>query len=276
MISTNFKVRFLLASPLAFLSLLVFGSDQCEAQWARDLVRADFGSNTQIQYAPDDPSTRSRLFKLQTGQAGAFYNCDGEEDKRNSPYICWKTGHGDRFHRTLWDVLNWKKDKVEIAQRICDGAGACCSGGGSCTSCQQSHAVEIAPQGTCGCLSCVTASTKAAKPTSMMQRSLLAAPVKANSGLLVQPKANVVGLVESHQPVRSVAPVRSAAEFNSVVESRGVVEEADCNCYACRMKRKGQPVTANAASIQTGATDKPASSTTASLLDRARSSRKTR
>jgi hypothetical protein len=239
------------------VSFALMGADSLQAQLFAKAkadfakIKADFSNDAPIQYSPSDPRTKSRLFNLQTGQAGAFYNCDGEEDKRCSPYICWKTGCGDRFHRTFWDVLNWKKDRAEIAQRICDGAGACCSGGSSCNTCQQSAVIEVAPQTTSGCSSCVAASPKVAKPVSSKQRALVSTPSKAKSGLQDQPAA-VAGLVEADETVRSV------------MESQGIVKVAPCDCYACRMERRK------------GAETETTTSKTASLIDRARFSRKQR
>ncbi len=51
-------------------------------------VQLDYLSGP-IQYQPDDPWVRGRIFQLHTGRAGWFYNCDHQEDKRFSPYINW-------------------------------------------------------------------------------------------------------------------------------------------------------------------------------------------
>lgn len=231
----------------------IFGNS-CEAQWNPRQIRAEYDNNTLIQYAPDDPSTRSRLFNLQTGHAGAFYNCDGEEDKRNSPHICWKTANGDRWHRTFWDVLNWRKDKKEIAQRICDGAGACCSSG-NCNICNQQQPGSIVHPGviqetapTCGCSSCVSKSKAPQtnpRPKSLFQKAVLAASGKDSTQTDLRPQVAPAGLVTIASDVENGANVRAHS-----VMANGTPEES---------VSKTAPV-----------------SKTASLLDRARSSRQQR
>ena len=153
-----------LTSHLGFIvfaiGIALATSESCNAQLLRDLNRIEVQ-----QYAPDDPQTQGRLFNLQTGHAGAFYNCDGEESKRNSPYICWKAVQHERWHGTFRDVLNWCQDRNEIAQRICDGAKGCCSGdrkSESCESCELCERSPVAQESVpaCGCPSCLAASQR--------------------------------------------------------------------------------------------------------------------
>lgn len=97
--------------------------------------RADYPGP--IAYSPSDPDTRSKRFRMQTGHYGFFYNCDGEECKRNSPYICWNSQHGPDWRN------GWKKalrlDRHDVKQRIYDGA--CLSGQcNQCESCSQNQA----------------------------------------------------------------------------------------------------------------------------------------
>ena len=110
------------------------GSSCCKAQTLQKL-RSEFGEG-HLPYAPRDPDTRSGLLNKQTGHSGLFYNCDGEECKRFSPHICWKSAESSRLHLACKDIFNWCRDRSEIAQRICDGAGGCCKSG-SCDGCQQ-------------------------------------------------------------------------------------------------------------------------------------------
>lgn len=104
------------------------------AQEIRQTIR-DYCTDKPFTYSPCDPWTRGKVFNLQTGHAGLFYNCDGEEDKRNSPYICWKTHYENDIppYRGLWRGM--KIDIAKVRQRIRDGAGACCKPGCGCLHC---------------------------------------------------------------------------------------------------------------------------------------------
>lgn len=135
-------------SLLLVLSFLTLASTTSAESWGQGGVARAFKSKEAIQYSPADPQQRGRLFNLQTGHAGAFYNCDGEEDKRFSPHICWSSRCGSPWYRSISDVLRWKRDRIEIAQRICDGAGACCgkkckSSSCGCSACSDSIPIEV-------------------------------------------------------------------------------------------------------------------------------------
>ena len=112
------------------------------AQEVRLTVR-DYVTQPCRPYSPDDPCQRSKWFRLQTGHFGYAYNCDSEECKRNSPYICWTapTNH------PLPPIHRWVKearcDLREALGRIADGSCAHCEsecsrcGGSGCAVCQQ-------------------------------------------------------------------------------------------------------------------------------------------
>jgi hypothetical protein len=104
----------------------------------QEVIKAlrDYRSNTPRNYTPTDPNERGRIFNMHTGHAGAFYNCDDEEAKRNSPYICWKgTYQKSTPHRGLWRGL--KMDIAEVKQRIHDGGCGTCQGDCECQACTQ-------------------------------------------------------------------------------------------------------------------------------------------
>jgi len=105
------------------LAFALSANNQCDAQLLSK-IRSEYGKNSSLTYGPDDASVRSRFFNLHTGQSGAYYNCDGEEEKRHSPYIKWKTVTGSSLPPLFWDIRQWKKDRAEIGQRLCDGG--CC------------------------------------------------------------------------------------------------------------------------------------------------------
>lgn len=135
------------------LAVAFSANRQCDAQLFSKL-RSEYGKNSSLTYGPDDASIRSRLFNLHTGHAGAYYNCDGEEEKRHSPYIKWKTVTGRSLPPLFWDIRHWKRDKAEIAQRICDGG--CCNddcGNGDCGHSAKRKKFGFAPrhQQPCDC-----------------------------------------------------------------------------------------------------------------------------
>ena len=248
---------------LASISIL---ADSAQAQLLNKL-RSICGGGVEegeVQYSPDDPSTRSRLFNLQTGHAGAFYNCDGEESKRYSPYICWKNGPSDaQLHRPRWDILQWGRDHDEIRQRICDGAGACCSGGicsgGSCDSCNNANVPVVDTATSCGCSECLAATKHTAREKNQLR-----------------PRTNAVGLVETKHALNSMRsvvqnPVRYQPVTKQLVAKTKTQPQAQCDCASCRAKQSqtGTPAIATKAPSQ----QPTAKSRSASLLDRARSSR---
>ena len=98
--------------------------DTAQAQ-ERAKIRNDYFLNPTGQYSPDDPWIRSRIWRRQTGHWGKFYNCDCEEQKRYSPYICWKNAECP-FVGESWRQ-RWQRDKARIWQRINDGSCSECT-----------------------------------------------------------------------------------------------------------------------------------------------------
>ena len=88
-------------------------------------------------YKPSDPWTRGKLFNIQTGNSGFFYNCDGEQAKRYSPYICWKpiTEKALPTRKGIWNSI--KQDIEEVKQRVRDGS--CCDLGCTCADCHRAR-----------------------------------------------------------------------------------------------------------------------------------------
>jgi hypothetical protein len=123
-------------SPARFLILVVglatFSCevDQTQAQLIPALKTRRFESA--YQYAPSDPWTRSKWIQVQTKHYGFFYNCDGEECKRNSPYINWKS-HCETDLPPKKGCLDLLKSEIEeIKQRISDGGCGCSEPGCDC------------------------------------------------------------------------------------------------------------------------------------------------
>lgn len=137
---------------VSFLACWLSGPSVANGQLAQ--VLNDYKHERLFQYAPGDPWTRSNLFNRHTKHHGFAYNCDGEECKRNSPYICWKTHHEDDLpHRTgWWQRLN--QTVGDIKQRIADGSCTACAQTDPCQRCQQSSSCG-------GCCPCETSETNA-------------------------------------------------------------------------------------------------------------------
>lgn len=71
----------------------------------------DYHVNRTGVYSPSDPWVKGHVFRTHTGHDGLFYNCDGEEDKRCSPYIRWS-------QRPCDDLLSLKRVHQERVQTI--------------------------------------------------------------------------------------------------------------------------------------------------------------
>lgn len=84
-----------------------------------------------MTYSPADPFTKGWVYRLQTGQAGKYFNCDCEEEKRYSPYIYWQTVCNHTHPVPYCRVL--LRDLEEVKGRVRAGA---CRGGQNC-QCEQ-------------------------------------------------------------------------------------------------------------------------------------------
>lgn len=100
--------------------------------------RADYPGP--IAYSPNDQNERSKRLRLQTGHYGFFYNCDDEECKRNSPYICWNNQHRADWRNGWRNAL--RMDRRDVIQRILDGSCA----DEDCESCESNSLGYAMPQ----------------------------------------------------------------------------------------------------------------------------------
>lgn len=106
------------------------GAEQVQAQLVPAIKTRRF--EPAFQYSPTDPWTRSKAIQVQTKHYGFFYNCDGEECKRNSPFIKWK-GHCETdLPQKTCCLDRVKRELDEIKQRISDGGCGCGEPGCSC------------------------------------------------------------------------------------------------------------------------------------------------
>lgn len=83
----------------------------------------DFGLEARrtYHYAPELPGgIKGWIYRETTGQNGRFYNCDGEEAKRYSPYIDWSTNCHCEYLPTWGTVL--RRDIREVKERVRSGA----------------------------------------------------------------------------------------------------------------------------------------------------------
>jgi hypothetical protein len=135
--------------PTVFLAALfclqLCVASKSEAQELRKQIGERHGKPI-VNYHPDDPWTRGKVYKLQAGYSGLFFNCDDEECKRYSPYICWKPDNEKMFPTRIGIWGHTKQTIAEVKQRIRDGAGDCARDC-NCSKCQSNGQGVVYPQG---------------------------------------------------------------------------------------------------------------------------------
>lgn len=97
--------------------VLLFLAEQVQAQ---NVIR-DYVLDKHENYQPDDHVNRGLIYRMQTGHAGFFKNCDGDLDKMYSPYINWNCRPGSPPR----PVSNSVRDFDRKLTRFRDGAGGC-------------------------------------------------------------------------------------------------------------------------------------------------------
>lgn len=108
-------IRSILSMTIVVLVVLIAGE-------ATGQIR-DFGLEARrtYHYAPELPGgIKGWIYRETTGQNGRFYNCDGEEAKRYSPYIDWSTNCHCEYLPTWGTVL--RRDIREVKERVRSGA----------------------------------------------------------------------------------------------------------------------------------------------------------
>ena len=140
-------------------------------------------------YQPSDPWTRGKLYNIQTGNSGLFFNCDGEQAKRYSPYIYWQPIKEKALptRKGIWRSI--KQDIAEVKQRVSDSS--CCDLGCSSADCRRARnngnvagCAETAINGGSSQTSC-EAGTNNASP--------MVAPAIVNSSLVPPSPENQLG-----------------------------------------------------------------------------------
>lgn len=134
-------------NTLLLLTIVVAAGTAAAQERAK--IRHDYIDNPTGQYSPNDPWTRSKLWRRHTGHWGRFYSCDKEEAKRCSPYICWKNADcpfvGESWRHGL------RRDKARMLQRIADGSCNCgckqaAESRSTCTACASQIATATRPK----------------------------------------------------------------------------------------------------------------------------------
>ena len=105
-----------LAHAALLATTLLVGTDFAECQ----TYRKDYRVDAPIKYQASDPWDRGFIFRNHINHAGFFYNCDGEECKRNSPYLFYTQATPDCRLRTR-DYI--KRQLNEVRWRV--QAGGC-------------------------------------------------------------------------------------------------------------------------------------------------------
>ncbi len=85
-------------------------------------LRRDYVVDAPIQYRVSDPWDRGLVFRRHIGHAGFFYNCDNEQCKRQSPYICFKSEHRGCRETCL---NKWRRQIAEAKWRLDAGGCGC-------------------------------------------------------------------------------------------------------------------------------------------------------
>ena len=133
------NVRMKCLPQLVVLVLSAISTASANGQLILGQVREDY--RQPMSYSPSDPFVRSSIFQAHTGHSGRYYNCDGEEEKRNSPYIQWATVCNGEHIRPWGEVL--RCDIQEVKRRV--QSGACCGDKNcDCTSCRDNQGLNLA------------------------------------------------------------------------------------------------------------------------------------
>ena len=99
----------------------------CSSGLTAQNVYKDYNRDEYAQYSALDHQQRGLLYKIHTGHAGIFGDCDDDRQKMISPYIDWHCRKPDCFlgMRFVKEIMS---DMFRKNQRLTDGAGACVYG----------------------------------------------------------------------------------------------------------------------------------------------------
>lgn len=200
--------RITIFACLACLVCLQFLNSEAGAQEVRKAIR-DYKTDRVFNYQPSDPWNRGKLFNIQTKRYGKFFNCDDEESKRNSPYICWKP-HTEKDlppHVRMIDCI--RNDLSEVRQRIKDGAGACYKDNCNCDQCQSCQQTQSNHCADCASASHPAIETQIAEETTQERIVQKSQEPNGKFGLV---KGKILSNSESSwQTARSTKPASRAS-----------------------------------------------------------------
>jgi hypothetical protein len=220
---------------LILLSLIVAGFCSVTSHvQAQELKKAwnDYFGPRPITYSPSDPVNRSYTFNKHTGHAGVYYNCDGEEAKRNSPYICWKPHFEADFPECRGLGAQVKQDWDRMRQRICDGAGDCCN------SCQTESG--------CQCTECTGTVMQQPETYYAEQRTTIANPQGLNSAQRPIASQSLMARLNATAGRRTQSDSGGLVSTSDIAEGtiaeRGTIAaayarlpaKASCDCEKCK------------------------------------------
>lgn len=100
---------------IAVCSFVIVSHAEAQRHPVADFVR-DYFKLVPRAYSPDDPWTMGHVLRKEVGFGGFFFNCDGEQNKRYSPYIRWNCQIVDCPKRLIHDPLI--QQLHEIRQRV--------------------------------------------------------------------------------------------------------------------------------------------------------------
>ena len=87
-------------------------------------LRKDYVVDAPVQYQVTDPWDRGRVFRNHIGHGGFFYNCDNEQCKRDSPFLCFKSENRGKRPSCLQQI---RRQLAEAKWRL-DAGGCGCPG----------------------------------------------------------------------------------------------------------------------------------------------------
>jgi len=215
-----------------------------EAQPVRDFVHSvenfkkDYITDKPYRYSPDDPWERGNVFRMQTGHSGLFRNCDNEEQKRFSPYICWKVHNEPDFPGLRGARAFFSLDLCEVKQRIRDGAGCCAGNCGKpgCKRCSRKKAsAQCTTCGIKGCTGCGANQVAVPADACDQCRDGTCPTGSCTTGLCTNGQAS--GTTRSRNPANFLAGRTGSRSHCSASQCENGCSSGDCAGGNCSLDR---------------------------------------
>ena len=222
--------QLILVSVVISASAFWFLASPAQGQELRNAIR-DYSGERIFNYQPSDPQYRGKAFNIHTKHYGRFYNCDHQEDKRHSPYICWKPHYENDFPPRVGFCQRLLSDIEEVKQRIRDGAAGCdssccckrCKSNGSHHACLP-DASEYSTSSDCHCAQCnapdnLNLSSISSENVEAQTQSVFPSSLKHHWSQFENHRERKYGLVQGKilQPSLSTQPDPIAAPVSDTV-----------------------------------------------------------